>query len=382
MLIWANGGGGGQLFKFGNANFGSEFTNYCNDNSLRSSPNPRLVFLGFTLVELLVVIAIIGVLIALLLPAVQAARAAARRTQCSNHMKQFSLAYHIYHDTYNIFPPAAGRFSRNTSTRFNQHVRLLPFIEQVALCESWAASNDNMISVSFAQTPIATFICPADGNAKLPGRNSSARASIAVSIGDSAAVQSSNRRGFVAWDLSGSDPGTVYLRSIESVTDGLSNTCLCSEVVSTTSIGSKNIKGGVRNADTSIEVGGNTIPLWCKNNAIDSTTGQLGGTAPSDIWRGSRAYDTQMSYMLFNTALPPNSPACSRQDNEWNWGFYPPQSNHSGGVNCGVADGSVRFVNDSIDAGGLPPSHEPTGISPYGVWGAFGSIDGGESKSL
>src|SRR5712671_3528288 len=79
---------------------------------------------GFTLIELLVVIAIIGILVALLLPAVQAAREAARRMQCGNNTKQLALAMHNYHDVYGSFPP--GRTSSNISA----HAHLLPYIEQ------------------------------------------------------------------------------------------------------------------------------------------------------------------------------------------------------------------------------------------------------------
>jgi len=87
---------------------------------------------GFTLVELLVVIAIIGILIALLLPAVQAAREAARRSQCTNNLKQIALAVHNYHDTYKVFP--IGNWTTAYGTWL---VSLLPFIEQQALADRY-----------------------------------------------------------------------------------------------------------------------------------------------------------------------------------------------------------------------------------------------------
>src|ERR671912_555830 len=99
---------------------------------------------GFTLVELLVVIAIIGILVALLLPAVQAAREAARRMQCGNNLKQLGLALHNYHDTFKVFPPAllnSGHVSAGYVTanfpegprNHSGHLFLLPFIEQTTL---------------------------------------------------------------------------------------------------------------------------------------------------------------------------------------------------------------------------------------------------------
>ncbi|HUT88245.1 MAG TPA: DUF1559 domain-containing protein [Thermoguttaceae bacterium] len=96
---------------------------------------------GFTLVELLVVIAIIGILIALLLPAVQAAREAARRAQCSNNLKQLGLAFHNYHDTYKCMPIGvrAGGWNGGWGTSF--YVRLLPYVEQAALADSWPWSE-------------------------------------------------------------------------------------------------------------------------------------------------------------------------------------------------------------------------------------------------
>src|SRR5512134_2021324 len=89
---------------------------------------------GFTIVELLVVIAIIGVLIALLLPAVQAAREAARRTQCKNNLKQLGLALHNYHDVYTVFPPGGTyRAAAVQPAGWSIQARLLPYIEQANL---------------------------------------------------------------------------------------------------------------------------------------------------------------------------------------------------------------------------------------------------------
>ena len=127
---------------------------------------------GFTLVELLVVIAIIGILVGLLLPAVQAAREAARRMQCSNNIKQLALASHNYHDTHKKFPigqhlfgNTAGGISRGLG--YNWSFGLLPFIEQTSLYNQF----DNRFPVFektitrngiLAATPLATFSCPSD----------------------------------------------------------------------------------------------------------------------------------------------------------------------------------------------------------------------------
>src|SRR5262245_47381867 len=101
---------------------------------------------AFTLVELLVVIAIIGVLVALLLPAVQAAREAARRTQCNNNLKQLTLALHNYHDTYLFFVYRRGGTAGATTLLGNQNrlsgfIPLLPFLEQQPMYENIRAGD-------------------------------------------------------------------------------------------------------------------------------------------------------------------------------------------------------------------------------------------------
>src|SRR5438552_1850313 len=95
---------------------------------------------GFTLVELLVVIAIIGVLVALLLPAVQMAREAARRTQCTNHQRQLALAAHNFHDINRAFPPGVYQLKFSAAPQFrgiSVYVKLLPYLEQANLAQGW-----------------------------------------------------------------------------------------------------------------------------------------------------------------------------------------------------------------------------------------------------
>ena len=96
---------------------------------------------GFTLVELLVVIAIIGVLVALLLPAVQSAREASRRMKCTNHLKQFGIALHNYADTFKVFPNRRGGFGGVQANRISPFVQLLPYLEQTAMHQQIQAGD-------------------------------------------------------------------------------------------------------------------------------------------------------------------------------------------------------------------------------------------------
>src|SRR5262245_17244450 len=129
----------------------------------RSSIEPRGH--GFTLTELLVVIAIIGLLIALLLPAVQAAREAARRSQCVNNLKQLGLAVQGYSDANDALPPAAAT-GPEWSNNFSMKVRILPFIDQIALFNSMNMSffQESAPNATNLTTMVDTFLCPSDSN--------------------------------------------------------------------------------------------------------------------------------------------------------------------------------------------------------------------------
>jgi len=127
----------------------------------RRSPLARR---GFTLIELLVVIAIIGVLVSLLLPAVQQAREAARRAQCKNHLKQIGLALHNYVDNYRYFPPLGCYAAGTIGTSFSAQARILPFLDQANLQNliNWGVSYTSQGNV--AQTRVPIYLCPSEIN--------------------------------------------------------------------------------------------------------------------------------------------------------------------------------------------------------------------------
>ncbi len=361
---------------------------------------------GFTLVELLVVIAIIGILIGLLLPAVQAAREAARRMQCTNQLKQIGLSAQNFHDVQGFFPNLSGqkvlksKYSGNGNwTRFSCFSVMLPYIEQSAMYDEvleaiedghapWTEGGD----IPWCKN-VAAFHCPSDGNAKRT-EGKVCGTSYRICAGDLAkGWEWDEHRGF------GSD-GDVAAVAAAHITDGTSNSMAFSEAAMGGGSTSTKVKGGIAT------LGGNYgasptswpnlgfRPVNCA--AVRGSNGEfVSGTSvdtTGEHWRqGCRWADANGNYTPFFAILPPNSPSCANGNAE-DWCITAASSYHSGGVNVVMCDGSVRFVSETVDCGDQSKSADDVatnksrpqdygGKSPYGVWGALGSIAGGETNA-
>ncbi len=323
---------------------------------------------GFTLVELLVVIAIIGILVALLLPAIQAAREAARRTECNNNMKQFALAAQNYHDTYDTFPRFAMRAYRGNNAwcshweGFSVHTMLLPFIEEQA---TWDMFEDEYVLRAnllhdgwrtgrmysqVARTKIDAFLCPSDMKSPSTGWLWGPGCNYAVSIGPT-----------LDWDNTNTTPGMFRMYAevnMADCLDGTSNTILAAEMLVGDQTGSTYTPGEpVRNRRYS--AGGNRV--WPHSSIInESQINAWGAQCQAGIGshlssNGSNWLGANMCQTAFNTVSPPNwqyptciavNPPGFASDRDGN---YPSRSRHPGGTIHGAVDGSVQFVTDDIE---------------------------------
>jgi prepilin-type N-terminal cleavage/methylation domain-containing protein len=362
---------------------------------------------AFTLVELLVVIAIIGVLVALLLPAVQAAREAARRSQCSNNLKQFGLALHNYHDVYGVFPPRRGgsgnAISSATDTarlsgnydRKSAFIFLLAYLEQQPMADT-IAGGGVINGITFPAygpagwygtnfTPWATQLkvvaCPSDKIVGLGtgiGKNSYAF-SLGDTLGGNIAVGGATvQHNHPSQPTRGIFGGSARCKGLKDITDGSSNTIAMSERVWGGNLGIVQATGqDVRTATATGVTSVITNPGSCYAQATGSRF--VGVNIKARF--GAHWSDGQAERVGFTTILPPNAPSCVNDTNgnaDSTGGVLNAASFHPGGAMGLMSDGSVRFVSQTINTGDLTRPQVTTGPSPYGVWGAMGSTEGGE----
>jgi prepilin-type N-terminal cleavage/methylation domain-containing protein len=345
----------------------------------------RRIRAGFTLIELLVVIAIIGVLIALLLPAVQAAREAARRAQCTNNLKQLGVAVHNYHDAFGAFPfgkggdymavvPGAPFYAR-----WSAHSQLLNFTEQKPLYDATnfylppetpdvslegmmfepAYQDPNRANATVCRVVLNLFLCPSDVS---PASDWAAANNY---VGNQGSWLCDVCEALPSMMNPGELPrGPFYNRScvrIADVSDGTSQTAFFSE---------KRRGQGTRNPKTDLFQMPNTMSLAMTYQTCTSLDENMAMAYTSRM--GAAWAVGTMTCIEYNHVAPPNARSCAGMMDDMMGGSsmmvdmavqIPPSSLHPGVVNLMMGDGSVRSVKDSI---------------ALQVWRGLGTRNGGE----
>ena len=378
---------------------------------------------GLTLIELLVVISVICILLAIILPAIQDTREATRRMQCSNQLKQLSLATQHYHAAYTVLPMHGGGTAEPNGVRtlnddqcnhhrLNYAVAILPFLEHQALWEQisqplvepltgkvFPAMGPvpwyNILALSQAHPyppwnqPMSVLRCPSD----MAIADQSGAINYAACMGDGVRelgcalgkpqFRSSNDLTPLNYDDSTKRGlfANWHAFRFSDCTDGLSATILFGEIVvgeNDRQIVSHMVEGQA----------GIHINVDACSSAIDVSRPRFFRADSIVEPRGSRWADAGLTFSGFSTVLPPQSPSCaeipvSGADANWFGGIFSAASHHRGGVYVAHADGAVRFVTASIDAQSPVASrssvyvgnaaHPPGSPSPFGLWGALGT---------
>jgi type II secretory pathway pseudopilin PulG len=345
-----------------------------------------------TLVELLAVIAIIGVLVALLLPAVQAAREAGRRTACSSRLRQMSLAVLAFDGSQGRFPagsyipeffamfPASARPDINYPIGDYGYIpQILAYMEEQRRYDALFSRMVSGTAISFQNATcleiVSEILCPSD-TARI-GRNR----------------QLAPRGGPTSYHCNWGDIFVQYRHatfrnwrgpfrkgdssfcSAAKITDGLSNTVMLGEVLG--AMGTHNPRDGTA---VSAAIGGTVPPLSCLARVGPGGLSEPIATLDFDI--GIRWCSGINGATGFHTVLPPNGPRCASGDNPYggSYGYASISSNHGDGATVSMCDGSIRWISSQIDCGNLAQPHSltHTGPSLWGVWGSLGTIRGGE----
>lgn len=325
---------------------------------------------GFTLVELLVVIAIIGVLIGLLLPAVQKVREAANRTKCQNNLKQIGLAVHNHNEVFGSFP--AGCSLTWGSWGWSPHGQILPFIEQDGLYRIINFTQGPYASVNAAalsQQP-RIFICPSDAFAGSPnfwlgGSSFYGFTSYHPNAGTWVTATKWDGVFGPGADSAGGAPALPAVK-IADILDGTSNTVCFAEVA----IGPTGTNWPATPRTDCFN--GGTVPSTVAGARAAlvskdwTTAGYAGGWSPPWRYRGYPWHEGNVWRNWYNHLLTPNSP-CWQANGDW-WQLVSPASSyHNSGANVVLCDGSVRYVGNDVDPN---------------VWIAAGTRAGGETVSL
>lgn len=318
---------------------------------------------GFTLVELLVVIAIIGILVALLLPAVQAAREAARRMSCSNNLKQLGLAMHTYHDSYKTFPPKSVG-PNSTNQKLSWAVLIAPYIEQQAVYDGIMAVSTAAAAGTLPTNDVFFGDLRTGTRVTLPPLLCPSSITPPEEIGGSNVLTIAAPRGFgynsykacvgvnIDNDLNTQNNGVfthLIGRSFRDMIDGSSNTMILGEVA---------MQG--RNATNYLGNVGTLVPVLTTpadpcaggyNPATKSLTGSHGPSKQSSRWHDGGTY-----YAGFSGTYPPNGPSCAGTvtgnpgGNTAQFGaVIPASAYHPGGALHAFGDGRVRFVAETTD---------------------------------